>query len=952
MDEADIHLGVLSGVEEMEEEQRLSDILAEDMSVNERCEQQVDLNRETKERRDNEQRIAEKRGRQDDEEIIEEDGFVTVRRGHKKANRQNSDGNKKKEDNNETEKSNVIVSVTGKEVLPKQFGMAKLLRSLNIENIIRMNYKNAFKVLIYFNNRGDASKLVSCEQLLNLGYRVQMTDEFNLCYGIIKQVDLVIEEKEIFENITCEYDVISVRRLKRQSYNGEWLNSESIRICFKGNTLPPYVYGYGCRFKVEPYTFPVSQCSVCWRFGHLSRSCPMKKQICPKCGNDHPNCETEKYICVNCKGPHMALYKKCPVFLKEKRIRDIMTENNCNYRKGLEIYLEQKETQKFYDNSYHGCIENNTQQLITNSEDESVQGGQETTYRDILITKALVHNENGVNQRRIEDCQQKNIQKKRVVESKQKERITQDTNTSTEVLRQQRINTEESDNRYSHLQTTNHEKKKNTGSEELKYTFNSKSSLQHLARCASGRRGVSIAYVILSKIDELIRKDVTLRLQWVPSHIGIQGNEKADMLAKYAAINGKEFNVILDYSELLPKFKNKCYDEWKEYFDKRSLDKGIWYKTIQSQPFRVPWFVDSNLGRKFVVIAHRLRSGHIPCNKFAFMMKKTNSPNCVIKQVEKAADQFIPLIKVCDKPNNEFRPKPYWTPQLSHSIAQRRLALKNFRNNPTPDNLSTLERIAGATKTAIQRARSNDWQAYCSSIDEQTSSSDMWKRMGWIKDSKSSLQHLARCASGRRGVSIAYVILSKIDELIRKDVTLRLQWVPSHIGIQGNEKADMLAKYAAINGKEFNVILDYSELLPKFKNKCYDEWKEYFDKRSLDKGIWYKTIQSQPFRVPWFVDSNLGRKFVVIAHRLRSGHIPCNKFAFMMKKTNSPNCVDCGVVEDLHHLLMECVRYEPERNDLFRILRLNRLEVGTFHYILSKPNSDDAKSLFRFMALI
>lgn len=46
-----------------------------------------------------------------------------------------------------------------------------------------------------------------------------MTDEANLCYEIIKQVDL--EEKEILENVTCEYDVISVRRLRRQSDNGE-----------------------------------------------------------------------------------------------------------------------------------------------------------------------------------------------------------------------------------------------------------------------------------------------------------------------------------------------------------------------------------------------------------------------------------------------------------------------------------------------------------------------------------------------------------------------------------------------------------------------------------------------------------------------------------------------------------------------------------------------------------
>ncbi|XP_026744670.1 uncharacterized protein LOC113506005 [Trichoplusia ni] len=63
-----------------------------------------------------------------------------------------------------------------------------------------------------------------------------------------------------------------------------------------------------------------------------------------------------------------------------------------------------------------------------------------------------------------------------------------------------------------------------------------------------------------------------------------------------------------------------------------------------------------------------------------------------------------------------------------------------------------------------------------------------------IEDSKSALYHIARCASGRRGTPIAYEILSKIEELAEKGVDLRLQWVPSHIGIRGNEEADRLAK--------------------------------------------------------------------------------------------------------------------------------------------------------------
>lgn len=480
MDEVDNNLNC-SGGKTMEEEPVIEckQQLNNERSMKKRGEQQLATStEEINKEKDSEQRLAEKRARQDDEEIIEEDGFVTVIRGHKKANRQSSNSDKINENSFKAGRPDVIVSVTGKEILPKQFGMAKLLRSLSIENITRIVYKNAFKALIHFNNREDASKLLSCVQLTDLGYRLQMTDEANLCYGILKQVDLEMEEKEILDNVSCEYDVISVKRLRRQSHNGEWIDSETIRICFKGNILPPYVQGYGCRFKVEPYTFPVSQCSVCWRFGHLSRSCPMKKQICPKCGNDHPNCETKNFVCVNCKGSHMALDKNCPVFLKEKKIRNIMTENSCNYRKGLEIYLKQQETQKSNDITHHNHIEANTQQSVINSEDESPQDNYETSYRNILITDAIVHNEQDANQMEVDPkqnvdqavvCQQNFNQKKRVVQNKQQKGITQEINTTTQHSRQQSKNTEKRHNNW--LQTKNFEKDNTPDSEKSKKTF-------------------------------------------------------------------------------------------------------------------------------------------------------------------------------------------------------------------------------------------------------------------------------------------------------------------------------------------------------------------------------------------------------------------------------------------------------------------------------------------------
>lgn len=176
------------------------------------------------------------------------------------------------------------------------------------------------------------------------------------------------------------------------------------------------------------------------------------------------------------------------------------------------------------------------------------------------------------------------------------------------------------------------------------------------------------------------------------------------------------------------------------------------------------------------------------------------------------------------------------------------------------------------------------------------------ERIAILSDSKSALQHIARCASNFRGTPTAYAILKQIHELQNRGKTLRLQWVSSHIGLWGNEQADKLAKLASSDGIINNIKLFYLEYLNQIKQICYDKFKEYFDERSKEKGIWYKTIQNQLARVPWSCNSNLSRTFIVMAHRLRSGHYPTRKFGHLMKKVESPNCDLCGTLDDVQHL--------------------------------------------------
>ncbi|KAI8425760.1 hypothetical protein MSG28_011543 [Choristoneura fumiferana] len=142
-----------------------------------------------------------------------------------------------------------------------------------------------------------------------------------------------------------------------------------------------------------------------------------------------------------------------------------------------------------------------------------------------------------------------------------------------------------------------------------------------------------------------------------------------------------------------------------------------------------------------------------------------------------------------------------------------------------------------------------------------------------LPDSKSALQHLARCTSRTRGMPIAYDILKLVYKLRSDGVQLVFQWIPSHVGVGGNEEVDRMAKLAVTDGM---CLLDKpycAELMQLASEKCFAKWQEMFNIESMTKGIWYGTIESKIFIVPWFDNSSLPRDLLVWAFHVRSGSL-------------------------------------------------------------------------------
>ncbi|CAG9109951.1 unnamed protein product [Plutella xylostella] len=358
----------------------------------------------------------------------------------------------------------------------------------------------------------------------------------------------------------------------------------------------------------------------------------------------------------------MAMNKKCPIFMKERQIRETMSKNNCTYRKALNDYLSKTEKEKELEQI--PIVDHAISRATNNSE-------REKSYRDVVVGQVIVHENieesssgEHTNQDQEEDEGPNAIRKVKKVKKKKDNRNS----LKQKNYMQQDMVTDVIDENNEHNANKAEKESKRGGDlrkfwKKIKDVLFSKKILEDklydfvtivveecsvrttqndwediFGLCSQGAlvtgdfNGHHTNWSYKSDARGIQILDAALENGFVSLNDGsptrVKGNEEADRLAKLAASDGTETFIEPDYSEKFNLFKKVVYDEWKEYFNERSKEKGIWYKAIQSEPPRIPWFGDIKINRSEVVLAHRLRSGHIPLNRFAYLMKKVDSPNC------------------------------------------------------------------------------------------------------------------------------------------------------------------------------------------------------------------------------------------------------------------------------------------------------------------------------------
>ncbi|XP_075750746.1 uncharacterized protein LOC142817582 [Rhipicephalus microplus] len=167
-------------------------------------------------------------------------------------------------------------------------------------------------------------------------------------------------------------------------------------------------------------------------------------------------------------------------------------------------------------------------------------------------------------------------------------------------------------------------------------------------------------------------------------------------------------------------------------------------------------------------------------------------------------------------------------------------------------------------------------------------------------DSRAALLTLAR---GENGSSIAQRLTRKFTVIVRSGCDVSFQWVPSHVGVRGNEAADELARDAHDRSTPTtNFVRDYDVARLIIARHV----------RALDPDP--RTAAGKP--VPRLPSTGIGRRARAFLLRLRAG---CGRTAQLLSKrrgSGSPSCVQCPAEETVEHILCLCPGYADIRRRL------------------------------------
>ena len=174
-------------------------------------------------------------------------------------------------------------------------------------------------------------------------------------------------------------------------------------------------------------------------------------------------------------------------------------------------------------------------------------------------------------------------------------------------------------------------------------------------------------------------------------------------------------------------------------------------------------------------------------------------------------------------------------------------------------------------------------------------------------DSKSALESLRIFNPDHPLIQKAQEWLFRISCRLK---SVRFCWVPSHVGIQGNEEADREAR-EAVSLDDFKIKkIPLQDMKRPIRAYILNKWQARWSSPLLANNKKYKSIRSSI--TFWTSSFHCDRKVEIILTRLRIGHTKLTH-KHILEGSSAPVCVHCDDVATVEHILVCCCHFSNLR---------------------------------------
>ena len=135
-------------------------------------------------------------------------------------------------------------------------------------------------------------------------------------------------------------------------------------------------------------------------------------------------------------------------------------------------------------------------------------------------------------------------------------------------------------------------------------------------------------------------------------------------------------------------------------------------------------------------------------------------------------------------------------------------------------------------------------------------------------------------------------------------------WVPSHVGIKGNEIADAEAKAACTSNRIDLPELPHTDLYLPIKSFVRQKWQDRWASPELNNNRKYKAIR--PSVSFWHSGFQRNRRIEIVLCRIRIGHSHLTH-KFLLEGSDAPVCDHCRSPLSIEHILEHCQHYDAAR---------------------------------------